>query len=490
MESGDLPVSAPAPREGSRLQVWLAAPGLQADRYYRIWVIGVLGLAALNLFFRLWDGRINEWDEALHGIIAHEARESGRWVLTTYAGAPDYYFLKPPLGIWMVVASYWALGYHAFALRLPSALCALAGVALVVALGRRWFGRRVGLLAGLVLATSYPYVIQHAGRTGDLDAQFTLLTMVAMTCLLGLADRKLCAVGFGLALGLGFLLKSFAVIQLLVIAPIYLLLSRDLGRVRWARWSLAGAAAVAPVGLWAVARYHWDGLTFIGAMVREDLFHRTQATIGAPPYDPLYYAGFLLDRMAPWSELILAGGIWLGLRAFQREGQLEPRPKPLLLLIVWATVPFLLFSTSRTQHHWYINPTLPAIALLGALSARLLIRSRALASATAIVVLGGLVLGQYRIADHVLVGRGVMKDDQRFLLSLGDLGRGTQVQGVRRWTHTERFILQVVDGFRLDTRPPETARPRLLLMDATAAESAGRVLRRSGRYRLIESAPP
>lgn len=100
------------------------------------------------------------------------------------------------------------------------------------------------------------------------------------------------------------------------------------------------------------------------------------------------------------------------------------------------------------------------------------------------------MLGQYRIAEHVLLGRGVMKDDQRFLLSLGDLGRGTRVEGVRVWTHTERFILQVVDGFDLDTRPPEMVRTRLLLVDATAAESAGRVLRRSGRYRLIERASP
>jgi len=81
------------------------------DKPYRVGVAGVLRLGAFNLFFHLHDSQIMLWDESLHGILAQEMLESGRFIVTTYYGEPNDFFRKPPLGLWLIATSYRALGY-------------------------------------------------------------------------------------------------------------------------------------------------------------------------------------------------------------------------------------------------------------------------------------------------------------------------------------------------------------------------------------------
>jgi len=54
------------------------------DKPYRVGVAGVLVMV---------------WDESLHGILAQEMLESGRFIVTTDNGEPGDFFRKPPLGL-------------------------------------------------------------------------------------------------------------------------------------------------------------------------------------------------------------------------------------------------------------------------------------------------------------------------------------------------------------------------------------------------------
>jgi 4-amino-4-deoxy-L-arabinose transferase-like glycosyltransferase len=87
------------------------------DKPYRVGLAGALALGAFNLFFHLHDSQIMVWDESLHGILAQEMLESGRFIVTTYNGEPDDFFRKPPLGLGLIATSYRALGYTPIALR-------------------------------------------------------------------------------------------------------------------------------------------------------------------------------------------------------------------------------------------------------------------------------------------------------------------------------------------------------------------------------------
>ena len=91
-------------------------------------------------------------DEGAFAEASREMLNSGDWGHTTLNGADR--FDKPILVYWLQAASLALFGVNEFAVRLPSALCAL-GSALALALyaSPRW-GRATATTAAVVLSTS------------------------------------------------------------------------------------------------------------------------------------------------------------------------------------------------------------------------------------------------------------------------------------------------------------------------------------------------
>ena len=115
-------------------------------------------------------------------------------------------------------------------------------------------------------------------------------------------------------------------------------------------------------------------------------------------------------------------------------------------------MPLVLFSLSRTQHHWYLDPSYPAWAMLGALAVLELVRHAPPARRRAALlacILVPLSLCEVRVLYRVLLAERT-PESQRFLLSLAQ----HRVElGGELWTgqllHSERFILEVMDGFQV-----------------------------------------
>jgi 4-amino-4-deoxy-L-arabinose transferase-like glycosyltransferase len=130
--------------------------GCRALRHYRLWVALVMILGAWNCLWRLSSTVVSDLDEARYGVASSEMLRSHSVLVATYAGRPECWNLKPPLGYWMQELAFKFLGPTVFALRLPSALCALILIGLTIRISRRWYGPRQALLAGLVIASSRP----------------------------------------------------------------------------------------------------------------------------------------------------------------------------------------------------------------------------------------------------------------------------------------------------------------------------------------------
>jgi len=162
-------------------------------------IVFLTGLGRLPLFGR---------DEALYAEAAREMQASGDWITPRVNGA--FFFEKPPLLYWLDALSYSALGPTPLAARLPAALLGVLAIALTVGLTPRVWGRRAGVLAGVMLVTC-PLVVMVA-RMGIMDMPLTLLITASMLLYAhwrrngGLAP----AVGFGLVVGLALLLKGLA----------------------------------------------------------------------------------------------------------------------------------------------------------------------------------------------------------------------------------------------------------------------------------------
>ncbi len=452
------PAMAPAPPRrppGGRLADLERAVGRFVIRRYGWCVALVLAVMAANVFLRLSSTFISDSDEARYGVSAYEMLQSRSFLVTTYARQPEYWNLKPPLGYWLIALSYRLFGYSPLALRLPSALFGLLVVAGTMAFAKRWGNRRLAVLSGLIVATAFGFLSNHGARSGDLDAALTFLLLLAAMQLPRCGRSRWRLPAFAAILGGAFLLKSFAILPMVVVGAAWLLWSGAWRRLKPLDGLLSALLFAAVVAPWALARWRADGTAyFLERMLREDLFLRSTRIIDKVTYSPFGYVTAFFDRFAPWPLAMLAAG-WLALA--RRGGRPSPlarrlRRGVLPLLVLWALVPLVLFSLSRTQHHWYLHPIYPACAMLAGLSVLTLLRaapagSRRTAALASLIVLP-LALCQARITYRVIV-RERMTPEQRFLARLrhqrgragGELVAGFPLQ------YSERFLLEVVDGF-------------------------------------------
>jgi 4-amino-4-deoxy-L-arabinose transferase-like glycosyltransferase len=449
-----LPVASPAVQWPDRLAAALA---VVSTRAYAVCALVLLLGAGFNTFYALDRTRIDDMDEARYGVSAYEMLQAHSYVLTTYAGRPETWNLKPPLGYWVLATSFQLLGPSVLALRLPSALCALATIALLMAFCRRRLGDTTALLAGAMLATCYGFYSHHGARSGDLDAPLTLLLTAVAVLVPELAASAWRWVVLWSLLAVGFLLKSFAIAPLVAAIAIWLLLTGEWRRIP--RRAFFGGALLfaAVVGSWAAARWHADGSPyFLRMLVSDEVVARCLRQVDKGASHRIDYLPALFDRFAPWSELLVITGIaaaWAG--GWRRlESTLRLGGRRLgLWLALWAGVPLLVFSLAKTHHHWYLDPVYPALAVLaarGVLSMIARAPRRDRAALVAVLVVVPLVLCETRIATRVLL-RDRRPAEQRELLALGAERAtiGPTLRVVAPLSHSERFILEVLDGYRL-----------------------------------------
>jgi 4-amino-4-deoxy-L-arabinose transferase-like glycosyltransferase len=126
----------------------------------------VLALAALTLGVGLGRAGRLTYHEAFVAQAAREMRASGDLVTPTVGGRP--WLEKPPLAIWLAaLTGRLAGGVDAAAARAPAAVAAALLAAAVALFAARRFGPGVGLLAGLVQATTAWTVMR--GRLAEAD---------------------------------------------------------------------------------------------------------------------------------------------------------------------------------------------------------------------------------------------------------------------------------------------------------------------------------
>jgi predicted membrane-bound mannosyltransferase len=80
------------------------------------------------------------------------------------------YYDKPLGTYWLVVASTWLTGgMNEAAARLPCAFAGMIAVALLIAIGRRLYDLKTGVVAGFILATSFSFVFFSRSASADVE---------------------------------------------------------------------------------------------------------------------------------------------------------------------------------------------------------------------------------------------------------------------------------------------------------------------------------
>lgn len=341
-------------------------------------------------------------DEGRYAEIGREMFTSGDWITTRLNGIK--YFEKPPLQAWMNALTFTLFGLGEWQARLWTGVCGIVGVVMTACAGRVVFSPRVGLYAGLVLASTLFWLA--SGQINSLDMSLSGMMATCLAAVL-IAQRDGATAGQRRA----WMLVAWAAMALAVLAK---------GLVGVV---LPGAVLV----LYGAAARDWRIWTRLHMGKGLLLFF----TIAAPwfilvaqrnPEQPYFFFihehfdRFLSpghQREGPWYAfimLLLPGMLpWLGwlphtLAAGARRapGRFQPR----LLLLIWFAFIFVFFSMSSSKLPGYIVPVFPALALLTALCLDAAGRRPHMVAAALLATVGALLVVAVPVALQIGVGAG------------------------------------------------------------------------------------
>jgi len=334
-----------SPRGWLRIATWAAV----------CWVV---------LFWKLSAPALMDPDEAHYAQLTREMLRAGNWMIPLLDGLP--YIDKPVLFHWLQGLAIAVLGETEAAMRLPSAVAAIALFWLTRWTGAQLFGERVGDRAWLMLATM-PMTFM-LGSIGVFDMVFTafLFGAIAVATVSALRQRPRLQYVSYVLLSLAVMTKGPVA---LLLAGLFFLVGLACGReCRTALLSLhwkTGAVLSVVLSLpWFVWMYEALGYFFVYQYaLAGNLYYVTQPqafsnrAVNHTLYMSTFFAGFF-----PWS-IVTLGGALDTVRRWRAKVKAPPEE---VLLWAWVGVVFVFFSLARFKVDRYVYPAAPVCCLLAA----------------------------------------------------------------------------------------------------------------------------
>jgi 4-amino-4-deoxy-L-arabinose transferase-like glycosyltransferase len=301
--------------------------------------------------------------EPREATVVWEIYTSGEWILPLRNGhiIPS----KPPLFHWLgALLSLLQGGVNELVVRLPSAGLAIVGVLLTYITGLALWGVEAGLIAALILATSFEWV--RAATTARVDMTLTVCMVMAFLFFFFLYRRqavsRLESFVLFLLLGLATLAKGpvGAVLPGLTMG-VFLLLRRDFGFIKKLSIVPGSFLFLLIAGSWyGLALWQGGAAFFTTQIMKENIMRFVSSNaMGAGHEHPFYYfVPNLFLGMAPWSFFFPALALFL----YQRRRAW--REQELLYPVVWVVTVFVFYSAASGKRTVYILPIYPALALL------------------------------------------------------------------------------------------------------------------------------
>jgi 4-amino-4-deoxy-L-arabinose transferase-like glycosyltransferase len=320
-------------------------------------------IAWVVVFWRLGYPSLLDPDEAHYAQITREMVESGNWLVPALDGKP--YIDKPAFFHWTQGLSMTLFGETELAARLPSALAAIALMAVVWWFGSRLFNRETGERGAAMFAT-VPLTFALAS-IGQFDMLYVAFLFSGVACLIVSALHRRTALQYG-----GYVLVALAV---MVKGPVALLLVmlffagallcgrhiRDaMLRLHWVRGLVLVLVIASPWFLWMAWRLG-DEFTRDYVIAGNVWYFTNPAGFSTRRMPHAFYLRIFLAAFFPWS-LLVVGRLIDVVRSWHREPVLAEER----LLWLWTFVVVAFFSAARFKLDHYIFPIAPACCLIAA----------------------------------------------------------------------------------------------------------------------------
>jgi 4-amino-4-deoxy-L-arabinose transferase-like glycosyltransferase len=367
----------------------------------RLWTLGTLALT--------------DNTEARYAGISWHMFRSGDWITPRVylSGQLMPFWAKPPLFFWLTSMSFLACGASEWAARLPNFLIAAGVVGLTIAFGRRFWGPRVGVIAGVILASSGLFFvlagscILDMSLAGSICLALMSFALFADEASVGWDKRGLASAGppsfssaheeggpaaakpalshptslggtqfkwwgraFFLALAFGCLAKGpIAVVLVGLTVGAWIAANRQWRLVRSLPW-VSGTLILAAVALpWYLAAERATPGFLHYFLLNEHLLRYIRSE-----YGDLYGAGRTQPYGASWLMLLVTFLPWSPVffsYAFNRWRNRKTAPNGLrdpwlMFVLIWGLTAAVFFTMCRQILVTYLLPGFPGLALAAA----------------------------------------------------------------------------------------------------------------------------
>ena len=372
---------------------------------------GLGGVMALALGLRLWRLDQNGFGTEYYSAGVRSMLDSPHnFFFNSFDPAGFVSLDKPPIALWVQVASAKLLGFSSLSVLLPQVFEGLASVALVYHLVARRFGVAAGLLAALFLAlTPISVVIDRSSNT---DSCLVLVLLLAAWTLSVAAERGSASllVAAMTLVGVGFNVKMLAAFVVLPTFTLVYFAGAPLDwRRRIAHLALGGLVVTVVSLSWVVfydltpaERRPFAGSSRSNSMIELAVGHNgmerfvrrrrmgaraaggpvagTPAQPGGPgggpagrlrlfdsvPVGPLRLADRHLAGQVSWLLPLALAGVAAGAARAARRWPLDPSHQAVLLWAGWALTYAAVYSyAGGIFHAYYLVTMAPPLAALG-----------------------------------------------------------------------------------------------------------------------------
>ncbi|HZE95787.1 MAG TPA: glycosyltransferase family 39 protein [Planctomycetota bacterium] len=320
-------------------------------------------------------------DETQIAEVSREMATGGDWVTPRIGGIP--FPAYPPLQYWMLALSGSAFGFNEFAMRLPTALAALALIGVVALLTRRLAGDDAGLAAAMILGTTPSLFLQGTVCRADIltalcaTAAFDrFLAWTASAEKGGRRNRDLVLMYLWTALGI--LAKGPLAIAVLGLGGLaWFLLNGQWKLLIGMKFWFGIPALLLIVVPWYYAVYRANGWAFLN----ENLFLENLSA-----YSDGYQQKRPFDFYFRQSPLLLPWLLVLPLSTLVRKSP------GVALSLAWFGLIFLFLQISSAKRLNYLAYTTPALAIASATTLTALSGSNPRLLRRAMIGFGGLLV--------------------------------------------------------------------------------------------------
>jgi 4-amino-4-deoxy-L-arabinose transferase-like glycosyltransferase len=351
------------------------AVSARPSQFAGVYIIGVLILFALVYVGSLFSPGLQDDADSTHAEAAREMSITHDYVTLKVNG--NRYLEKAPLMYWAVSLCYFCFGVNEFAAHLPVALSMLLLVLLAWRWGRRAFGERAGVYAGLFIATAAGcYLFTRILIPESILSFFIAASFYFFVTALEDGEAWRWYGGYtGLALAV--LTKGLlAIVVVGLTLLVYVVISGE-----WRRWrefrlftgTLLFFVIAAPWHILAGIRnphFFWfyfvneHFMRFLGRRIPKDYNKQS---------DSLYWTLHLV-WLFPWSLYLPVAlrrpiATWMARRKRGGGKPSQPlnfRSRTELLCLAWAGVTLVFFSFSTNQEYYTFPAYFPVLLLIAA----------------------------------------------------------------------------------------------------------------------------